>query len=75
MRKWQPALVSWDSRKSHGQRSPAGYNPWGPKESDKSECACMRTYTHTPTHTSLEEAVRARTQTAELCGSMEPLHV
>ena len=21
--------------KSHGQRSPAGYNPWGHKESDK----------------------------------------
>jgi len=23
--------------KSHGQRSPAGYNPWGCKESDMTE--------------------------------------
>ena len=35
-RKWQPTLV-FLSEKSHGQRSLAGYSPWGPKESDTTE--------------------------------------
>ena len=30
----------------HGQRSLAGYSPWGRKESDTAECVCM--HTHTP---------------------------
>ena len=30
--------------KSHGQRSLAGYNPWGRKESDTTEHACMQYY-------------------------------
>ena len=35
-RKWQPSPVflPWEF---HGQRSLAGYNPWGPKESDTTE--------------------------------------
>ena len=33
--------------KSHGQRSLAGYSPWGRKESDTTE----RVNTHTHTHT------------------------
>jgi len=33
--------------KSHGQRSLAGYSPWGCQESDTTE----RKYTHTHTHT------------------------
>ena len=32
-RKWQCALV-FLTRKSHGQRSLAGYSPWGYKELD-----------------------------------------
>ena len=32
-RKWQPTQV-FLSEESHGQRSLAGYNPWGDKESD-----------------------------------------
>ena len=32
-RRWQPTLVFWPGE-SHGQRSLAGYSPWGPKESD-----------------------------------------
>ena len=32
-RKWQPTPV-FLSGKFHGQRSLAGYSPWGPKESD-----------------------------------------
>ena len=32
-RKWQPTLVFLPG-KFHGQRSPAGYSPWGHKESD-----------------------------------------
>ena len=29
--------------KSHGQRSLAGYSPWGPKELDMTEHACTHT--------------------------------
>ena len=32
-RKWQPPLV-FSPGKSHGQRSLAGFSPWGNKESD-----------------------------------------
>ena len=37
----------------HGQRSLAGYSPWGCKESDTTEylsTACTNTHTHTHTH-------------------------
>ena len=43
-RKWQPNPVFLPG-KSHGQRSLAGYSPWGCKESDTTE------HTHTHTHT------------------------
>ena len=37
---------------SHGQKSLAGYSPWGHKESDMPEEPSMRvTHTHTHTHT------------------------
>ena len=45
-RKWQPTPVFLPG-KSHGQRSLAGYNPWGHKESHTTECT--HTYTHTLT--------------------------
>ena len=35
-RKWQPTPVFLPG-KSHGQRSLAGYSPWGPKELDMTE--------------------------------------
>ena len=35
-RKWQPTPALLPG-KSHGQRSLEGYNPWGHKESDKTE--------------------------------------
>ena len=35
-RKWQPTAVLLPG-KSHGQKNLAGYNPWGSKESDKTE--------------------------------------
>ena len=35
-RKWQPTPVSLPG-KSHGQRSLAGYSPWGGTESDTTE--------------------------------------
>ena len=38
-RKWQPTLV-FLSGKFHGQRSLAGYSPWGHKELDMIEHAC-----------------------------------
>ena len=37
--------------KPHGQRSLAGYSPWGCKESDTTELAHSHTPTHTPPHT------------------------
>ena len=35
-RKWQPAAILLP-RKPHGERSQAGYDPWGRKESGKTE--------------------------------------
>ena len=46
-RKWQPTPI-FLSEKSHGQRSLAGYSPWGLKELDTTE---PHTHTHTHTHT------------------------
>ena len=43
-RAWQPTPVFFPG-KSHGQRSPVGYSPWGRKEWDTTE------HTHTHTHT------------------------
>ena len=43
-RKWQPTPVIL-SGESHGQRSLAGYSPWGHKESDATE-----RLTHTEMH-------------------------
>ena len=40
-RKWQPSPVFLPGE-YHGQRSLAGYSPWGHKESDTTEA----TYTH-----------------------------
>ena len=37
-------------RKFHGQKSLAGYNSWGHKESDATEHAHIHTHTHTHTH-------------------------
>ena len=42
-RKWQPTPV-FMPRRSHGQRSLVGYSPWGRKESDTTEHACMRVH-------------------------------
>ena len=45
-------ILAW---KIPGQRSLAGYSPWGHKELDKTEqlniCVCVYIYTHTHTHT------------------------
>ena len=49
--KWQLALV-FLPRESYGQRSPAGYSPWGHKESDMTEVT-----EHTRTQCPLREAV------------------
>ena len=35
-KKWQPTPV-FSPREFHGQRSLAGYSPWGHKESDRTE--------------------------------------
>ena len=39
-REWQPTPVFLPG-KSHGQRSLVGYSPWGHKESERTEHACM----------------------------------
>ena len=52
-RKWQPTTVFLPG-KFHGQRSLAGYSPWGRKESDMTEHACMHTSARACTHTYTE---------------------
>ena len=53
-RVWQPTPVFW-LMKSHGQKSLAGYSPWGRKESD---VLSMHAHTHTHTHSSAAENPR-----------------
>ena len=36
--KWQPTPIFLPG-KFHGQSSPVGYSPWGPREADTAECA------------------------------------
>ena len=55
-RKWQPTPV-FLPKKFHGQRSLAGYSPWGRKESDTTE------YTHTHTHTRTQANEKSKSQT------------
>ena len=45
------SILTW---KSHGQRSLAGWSPWGCKELGAMECVRARTHTHTHTHTHTE---------------------
>ena len=54
-RAWQSTPVFLPGE-SQGQRSLAGYSPWGYKESDTTEvakhaCVCVHAHTHTHTHT------------------------
>ena len=42
---------------SHGQRSLAGYSPWGPRELDTWEIECARTHTHTHTELARQHAL------------------
>ena len=55
-RKWQPTPV-FLPKKFHGQRSLAGYSPWGRKESDTTE------YTDTHTHTRTQANEKSKSQT------------
>ena len=53
-RKWQPTPV-FSPGESHGQRSLAGYSPWGPSESDTTEWlinndTSLYIHTHLYTH-------------------------
>ena len=45
-RKWQPTPVFLPG-KTHGQRSLAGYSPWGCKDLDMIEQLNTHTHTHT----------------------------
>ena len=50
MRAWQCTPV-FLPEKSHGQRKVSGYSPWGCRELDPTEHACVAcAYTHTHTH-------------------------
>ena len=49
-RVWQPTPVFLPGE-SHGQRSLAGYSPWGRQESDRTD---WLTHTHTHTHTPVQ---------------------
>ena len=53
-RKWLPTPVFLPG-KSHGQRSLAGYSPWGCKELDITEHVHMYTHRHAHTHTHIEK--------------------
>ena len=50
--KWQPTPIFLPG-KSHGQRSPVGYSPWGHKTVEH-DLATKRTHTHTHTRYSLQ---------------------
>ena len=62
-RKWQPTPVFLPG-KSHGQRSLAGYNPWGQKESDTTEQ--LNTHTFYKIH-------HTHKKTTLLCLTKEPI--
>ena len=47
---WQPTPVFLPGE-SHGQRSLAGYSPWGHRESDTTDFILTHTQSHTLTHT------------------------
>ena len=49
-REWQPTPVFLPGE-SQGQRSLAGYSPWGCKELDMTESLSIYIYTHIRTHT------------------------
>ena len=49
-KKWQPIPV-YLPREAHGQRSLAGYSPWGLKESDMTELTHTQTHILIHTHT------------------------
>ena len=53
-RKWQPTPVFLPA-KSHGQRSPMGYSPWGRQEADNTE-ATEQARTKRERESRLEEA-------------------
>ena len=46
-RKWQPTPVFLPG-KFHGQKSLAGYSPWGRRESDTTEHACTLSLSYRP---------------------------
>ena len=50
---WQP-IPGFLPGKSHGQRSLAGYSPWGHRESDTTE----RLNTHSHAHTHIKEIIK-----------------
>ena len=56
-RKWQHTSVYLPGE-SHGQRSLAGYSPWGCKESDMTEHPRVCAWAHAHTHTRTEEVER-----------------
>ena len=67
-RAWQPTPVFFPGE-SHGQRSLVGYSPWGCKESDMTECACMHTRTDAHTHARAHTLLSGRRWFREGSGS------
>ena len=61
MRAWQCTPV-FLPEKSHGQRKLSGYRPWGRKELDPTEQACVA-HTHTHTHARTHAHTHASTHT------------
>ena len=55
-RKWQPTPLYLPG-KFQGQRSLAGYSPWGRKELDMTERLYIHTHTHTHTHITTQQTL------------------
>ena len=74
-RKWQPTPVSLPGE-SHGQRSLAGYSPWGCKESDTTErlSTALRDKPSTVVYHSFpsKEQVRRLCTVAHMCQKITP---
>ena len=80
-RKWQPSLILLPGE-SHGQRSLAGYSPWGQRVRHISATECTHahvwtcTHTHRHTHTRIRKTVRWEpVPPSRMCGDQETPHV
>ena len=63
-REWLPTPIFLPGE-FHGQRSLAGYTPWGHRESDMTKRLTLSLYTHTHTHTHTHRKLESLCCTSE----------